>query len=135
VVSAAELARIIDEAPLLLFAHRDGPSARKTTLANALSRAKPVVATEGTQTWGRLVGDGAVRLVPADPLAVAEATCEILRDPAARSALGRRARAFHDRYQHPDRVVPQIVEFLEHVTGGERRREESAARPVSTSRC
>jgi glycosyltransferase involved in cell wall biosynthesis len=82
---------------LLLQPYPDGASSRRSSLMAGLAQGLPVVTTEGALSEPLWRQSGAVALAPADRPALAVAVAEgLLSDPAARTALGEKARALYD---------------------------------------
>jgi glycosyltransferase involved in cell wall biosynthesis len=80
-----------------------------TTLVEALSMGKPVIAT-GTSGLACVVPDDvAVIVPPGDHVALAHALQGLLSDPKRRHALGERARAFADSVHNLDVFGKQLV--------------------------
>ena len=74
----------------------DGVSARRTTLMALLEHGAAIVVTDGLRTEPWWHTSGALRTAPAeDAEALASATIDLLRDPAARVALGAAARRLY----------------------------------------
>jgi glycosyltransferase involved in cell wall biosynthesis len=93
-VSPAELSEMLAGCDLLLSADRPGPTSRKTTLAGALASGTAVVATDGPESWKKLVDAGASELVQPRPDAIAAAVERLLGDEHLRRSIGARGRAF-----------------------------------------
>lgn len=94
---AQELSDALASCDALLFADRPGPSSRKSTLAGSLASGRPVIATDGPQTWAELASSGALLLVPASADALADALARLLADAQQAEQLGARGRAFAER--------------------------------------
>jgi glycosyltransferase involved in cell wall biosynthesis len=84
-----------------------------TTLVEAMSMGKPVIAT-GTSGLACVVPrDVAVVVPPSDRVALAQALRELLADPERRQALGERARTFANRVHNLDDYGKWLVGHLE----------------------
>jgi glycosyltransferase involved in cell wall biosynthesis len=109
---AQELSDAIAACDLLVFADTAGPSGRKGTLAGALASGRPVVAIDGHATWRALVDAGAVRVVRADPAALADALAGLLGDRDALEMLGAAGRQFYEREMALARTTAAVLELL-----------------------
>lgn len=112
------LSAALSSVDVLVFPDLAGPSARRTTLANALAHGLPVVAFDGPETWPALRETGAVDLVPVDADRLASRLSELLSSEEERQSLGGRARQFHDEHLAPPVVATRIAELLSAVWPG-----------------
>lgn len=100
---------------VLVFPDPVGPTPRRGTLAAALAHGKPVVAFAGPQTWSAYGDEGALVLTAADGSSLGDRLAELAHDPALRTALGARARAFYERRLAPEVAAPALLRFMEGI--------------------
>lgn len=115
---AQALADALADCDVLLFADTDGPSSRRTTLAASLASGRPVVVLDGPNTWDVLVRERATALVEPTSAALAETVRQLLADPPAANALGRRGRTFADRNMSLDQTAAVVLRALRAVVSG-----------------
>lgn len=101
----------------LLVHPEPGPSSRRTTFATALALGRPSVVLADANGWHAAIEHAAIRAAPAEPAGLAAVVDELLWDPAARDALGERARRFHASSQAPRVVARQLQAALEGWVG------------------
>lgn len=94
---------------IVLFADRQGPTSRRTTLAAALGLGCCVLAVAGPDTWPDLVDAGAVVVVEGRPAALGGKLDQLLADPALRRSVGQRGASFYAARMSPE-VVASIIE-------------------------
>jgi glycosyltransferase involved in cell wall biosynthesis len=111
-VEVQEVSRALSMVAFLVFADKEGPTPRRTTLAAALAYGKAVVAVDGRYTWEEFRSSRS--MVLAAPT-VASLTSEIRRlrsDAALRSALGARASNFYRTRMSAEVVGSSVSEIL-----------------------
>ncbi len=121
-LTAAQLTDALAACDVLLSINSGGPSSRKGSLAGSLGSGAPVVALDGPHSWRELAESDAIRVVPSDPRALAEAVLELLEDPAAAQALGERGRAFAEQRMSVSETVRAVEDLLERSGAGSRPR-------------
>ena len=114
-LDAHEYAQAIAELDLVLLSNPDGLSSRKTTLAAALAAGKPTVVLEGRESWQRIIDERAVVLAPRSAQEIESELERLIQNAQDRVELGRRARAFYERWQAPDVLAESLLEFLDQV--------------------
>ncbi len=100
---------------LLLFADRPGPSSRKGTLAGALASARPLIATDGPQSWRELAESDVALVVRADARALAAGIAELLADETERERLGARGGEFARERMGAARSAAVTADLLREV--------------------
>lgn len=124
ILAAGEVSAQLQATQVMVMPERGGPTARKTTLAAALSHGRPVVAFKGANAWPDLVSAGAVDLVAVDAEAMAERLALLLTDGNRRASLTRAALAFHRAQLSPARVAGLVADVLGEVANRKRTRRE-----------
>jgi glycosyltransferase involved in cell wall biosynthesis len=101
-------------ASLEIFLHADlvGPTARKTTLAAALSRGLPIVAFAGSQTWAELDQSDGVLLAPTAASGLAAVLERVLTNPAHRGVLAAAGRAFYDAHADVTMTTQSLLTWM-----------------------
>jgi len=115
---AQDLSDALAACDLLLFVDAAGPSSRKGTLAASLASGRPVLAIDGPRRWLELVwAEAALAVEPTAPV-LADAIQELLRDDAAREALGARGRTFAEERMGVTRTAEAVGKLLHEVHAG-----------------
>jgi glycosyltransferase involved in cell wall biosynthesis len=117
---------------VLLSVDDAGPTSRKGTLAGSLASGRPVVALDGPHTWAELTAAGAIELVPASPVALADVLDALLGDVARRETIGRLGQEFAQRRMSVAQTVDAINDLL--VDLARSRTHEAARDPVTVAR-
>lgn len=84
----------------------------------ALAAGTPVVTTRGADTWPEVEGSGGGVIAEATPTAIAAAISRLLDDPAERTAMGERARAWALESLSTGPVVERYRAFYREVAEG-----------------
>jgi glycosyltransferase involved in cell wall biosynthesis len=96
-VSSGELSAALRACDMVVQPYPDGVTTRRTTVMAALANQVPTVSTEGALTEPVWHETGAVALAPAfNAAAIGRVIGDLLRDPAARAALGETGRRTYD---------------------------------------
>jgi glycosyltransferase involved in cell wall biosynthesis len=112
---AQELSNCLAACDVLLSVEPSGPTSRKTTLAASLAAGRPVLALDGSRTWGELIASDAAIVVAPSAGALAEALADLLADERRRESLGARGRAFAAQAMtsaHSAQVLAGLLEDL-----------------------
>lgn len=105
----AEISAALRACDVVIQPYPDGVTTRRTSVMAALANGCAVVTTDGPLTESVWRAAGPARLYPvADPSGGADLVQALLRDPASRHALGRRARETYQRAFSIERTVEQL---------------------------
>ncbi|HEU5003740.1 MAG TPA: glycosyltransferase [Actinomycetota bacterium] len=131
VLPIAGLRPALEEADVIAFPDRAGPSTRKSTLAGVLDCGRPVVALDGPERWDFFVDQRAVVVCPA--AGMAGAIGDLLADAHRRRELGGRAQAFYHRWMDLGVTAGAVRAFADRVTSGTGYTDAAAAGPVGAA--
>jgi glycosyltransferase involved in cell wall biosynthesis len=116
---AQDLSDALSACDVLVCADAPGPTSRKTTVAASLASGTPVVAIDGPSTWSELTRAAAMRVVPPEAEALADAIAALLDDRAAREELGARGRAFAESRMDVSASARALAGLLDSIAGSQ----------------
>lgn len=128
ILEPQDLSRFFQVCHAIVLVNEEGPSSRKTTLANALAHGLPIVSLNGPNRWNELVDSGAIRVASADASTLRMALVELHDAADLRSSLGIRGRAFGVRYMSLAGAADVIYELLDRGGTTPRQREGTQQR-------